>query len=49
MGRVSAAVNFAQVLSGSAEPLNTPEEALTLMKITDAIYKSAETKRPVEL
>jgi predicted dehydrogenase len=48
MGRVSAAVNFAQVLSGSAEPLNTPEEAHTLMKITDAIYKSAETKKPVE-
>ncbi|MDR3170618.1 MAG: Gfo/Idh/MocA family oxidoreductase [Treponema sp.] len=48
MGRVSAAANFIETLQGAAKPLNTPEEALILMKIIDGIYKSAETKKPVE-
>jgi predicted dehydrogenase len=48
MGRISAAVNFIESVTGAAEPLNTPEEALILMKIIDAIYQSAETKKPVE-
>jgi predicted dehydrogenase len=47
MGRVAAAMNFVESINGAAEPLNTPEEALILMKIIDAIYRSAEIKKPV--
>lgn len=37
-------MNFVQCLEDGIEPVNTPpEEALILMRITDAIYKSSET------
>lgn len=47
MGRLGSARNFIEVLQGKAEPLSRPEEAVTLMKIIDAIYKSAETGKPI--
>ncbi|WP_010259830.1 Gfo/Idh/MocA family protein [Treponema primitia] len=49
MGRVANAANFVQAISGKAEPLNKPEEALVLMKIIDAMYKSASSKKPVQI
>ncbi|MDR2739469.1 MAG: Gfo/Idh/MocA family oxidoreductase [Treponema sp.] len=49
MGRVLNAANFVQSLSGKTEAFNKPEEALVLMKIIDAIYKSALTKKPVQI
>jgi predicted dehydrogenase len=49
MGRIDNAVNFIDSLTGKAEPLNTPEEALVLMKIIDALYKSAADKKPVQI
>jgi predicted dehydrogenase len=48
MGRVAASANFVETITGVAEALNTPEQALTLMKIIDGLYKSAETKKPVD-
>ena len=47
MGRVRSAMNFVLALEGKEKPLNTPEQALALMKIIDATYKSAETGKPV--
>jgi predicted dehydrogenase len=47
MGRIGSASNFINTIKGKEKPLNTPEEALILMKIIDAIYKSAEDKMPV--
>lgn len=49
MGRLASARNFVQTLDDRAEPLNTPDQALKLMKITDAIYASAKGGQPVEL
>lgn len=49
MGRIDSAANFIQAIEGTAEPLNTPCQALSLMKIIGAIYKSAETNAPVSL
>ncbi|MDR2097913.1 MAG: Gfo/Idh/MocA family oxidoreductase [Spirochaetaceae bacterium] len=49
MGRTSAAANFVNTLTGAAEPLNTPEQALTLMKIIDALYESAASGKPVSI
>jgi predicted dehydrogenase len=49
MGRVANAANFVRSLAGAAEPLNTPEEALRLMKIIDAMYESASSKKPVRI
>jgi hypothetical protein len=43
MGRVANAANFVQSITEGKKPMNTPEEALILMQITDAIYKSSET------
>jgi predicted dehydrogenase len=48
MGRVASAANFVQMLQRKAAPLNTPDQALTLMRIIEAIYKSADTRRPVK-
>jgi predicted dehydrogenase len=42
-------VNFVQTLEGTAKPLSNAEEGVELMKIIDAIYKSAETKAPVDV
>ena len=49
MGRVRSAANFIRVLEGSEKPLNTPDQALALMKIIDGAYKSAATGKPVAL
>lgn len=49
MGRIRAAANFARCLENSEKPLNNMHEALKLMKIIDAAYKSAETGQPVRL
>lgn len=49
MGRVANAAHFVECVMGNKEPLNTPQEALTLMRITDAIYESARTKSAVLL
>jgi predicted dehydrogenase len=34
---------------GNAAALNTPEEALILMRIIDALYESAASRKPVFL
>jgi predicted dehydrogenase len=47
MGRTAAAANFVKTLAGEAAPLNTPDEALVLMKIIDALYASAASGKPV--
>lgn len=49
MGRVANACNFVESIMGTKKPLNTPQEALTLMRITDAIYESARIKSSVLL
>jgi len=47
MGRIRSAENFILALEGREEPLNTPEQALTLMRVIDAAYESAATGKPV--
>jgi predicted dehydrogenase len=49
MGRVRSAMNFALAAQGKEAPLNTPDEALKLMQIVDAIYASAASGKPVEI
>lgn len=49
MGRKRSAVNFIRTLEGSEAPLNTVEQALSLMKIIDATYESSRTGKPVEI
>jgi predicted dehydrogenase len=49
MGRLRSAANFIGVLEGKEAPLNTPEQAVALMKIIDATYKSAATGKPVKV
>jgi len=49
MGRVASAANFVGAIRGSEEPLNTPEQALKLMRIIDALYASAATGKPISL
>ncbi|HVU22892.1 MAG TPA: Gfo/Idh/MocA family oxidoreductase [Opitutus sp.] len=49
MGRVRSAMNFVRTLEGTEKPLNTPDQALSLMKIIDGAYKSAATGGPVAL
>ncbi len=49
MGRIGSAANFAETIEGRAEPLNTPDQALKLMKIIDALYESAGSGAPVAL
>jgi len=49
MGRIRSAVNFVRAIEGLEAPLNTPAEALALMKIIDGAYRSAATGRPVAL
>lgn len=48
MGRIGSAANFVHTLEGSAPPLNTPDQALALMRIIDAAYASARSGRPVK-
>jgi predicted dehydrogenase len=49
MGRIGSATNFIEALEGKADPLNTPEQALRLMQVIDAIYSSAATGKPVSI
>lgn len=43
------AANFVRAVQGKAQPLSRPEEAVALMRIVDALYKSARTGRPVRV
>jgi predicted dehydrogenase len=47
MGRTRSAANFVATIEGKEAPLNTPSQAVALMKIIDAIYASAKTGKPV--
>ena len=49
MGRSDSAANFIEAIEGKTAPLNTPEQALRLMQVIDAIYASAQTGRPVSI
>lgn len=49
MGRIRSAANFVRALEGLEPPLNTPDQALTLMRLVDAAYQSAQTGHPVAL
>jgi len=49
MGRLRAAKNFALTLAGKEKPLNTPDQAVKLMKIIDAVYASAKSGKPVKV
>ena len=49
MGRTRSAENFVLAIEGKEPPLNTPSQALVLMKIIDAVYQSAEMNEPVAL
>lgn len=46
-GRLAAVANFVETIAGLAQPLSTPEEGVKLMKIIDALYRSAELNAPV--
>ncbi|WP_043582329.1 Gfo/Idh/MocA family protein [Geminisphaera colitermitum] len=48
MGRERSAANFVETITGRAAPLNTPDQAVSLMRIIDAIYASARTGKPVK-
>jgi len=49
MGRSNSAKNFIEAIEGTAEPLNSPVQALRLMQIIDAIYQSASSGKPVSI
>ena len=49
MGRIRSAENFVRSINGEERPLNTPDQALKLMRIIDATYESANTGRPVDI
>lgn len=49
MGRLRSAANFIKTVEGSEAPLNTPDQAVALMKIIDATYKSATSGKPVKI
>ncbi|MBN2640782.1 MAG: Gfo/Idh/MocA family oxidoreductase [Victivallales bacterium] len=49
MGRVRSATNFVRTIRGEEAPLNHIDDAVKLMKIIDAIYKSATSGAPVEI
>lgn len=49
MGRIRSAQNFILAVEGEEAPLNTPEQALALMKIIDATYESARSGAPVAI
>lgn len=48
MGRINSAANFIDAINGKAEPFNTPDQAVKLMRIIDAIYASAKSQTPVQ-
>ena len=47
MGRSRSAANFIMTIEGKEDPLNTPDQALSLMKVIDALYESAQSGKPV--
>ena len=49
MGRQRSAANFIGAIEGTEAPLNTPDQALALMQVIDALYQSADTGQPVSL
>jgi len=49
MGRARSAMNFIRAIEGKEAPLNTPAEAVSLMRIIDGAYESARTGKPVSL
>ena len=49
MGRIRSAENFIRSISGEEAPLNSPSQALALMKIIDATYESATTGGPITI
>ena len=49
MGRERSAKNFILAIQGLEAPLNTVEQALSLMKIVDATYESARSGKPVAI
>ncbi len=49
MGRARSAANFVHAINGKEAPLNTPVQALGLMKIIDATYESARTGKAVTI
>jgi predicted dehydrogenase len=49
MGRLRSAMNFVHAIAGSEKPLNTPDQAVKLMQIVDATYRSAKSGRPVKI
>ena len=49
MGRIRSAENFVRTIGGEESPLNTPDQALALMKIIDATYQSAESGEPIDI
>lgn len=49
MGRIRSAMNFVLTLTGKEKPLNTPDQAVKLMKIIDAIYASATKGKPIQV
>jgi predicted dehydrogenase len=49
MGRLRSAANFIKTVEGTEAPLNTPDQAVALMKIIDATYKSATSGKPVKI
>ena len=49
MGRLDLIGRFLRVLDGEDLPLPNPKEALTLMKIIDAIYESADRNAPIKV
>lgn len=49
MGRIRSATNFVLAIEGKEEPLNTPDQALALMRVIDAAYESANSGKPVAI
>lgn len=47
MGRKRSAANFILAIEGKEDPINTPDQALSLMKVIDAMYQSASSGKPV--
>ncbi len=48
-GREKTVSNFVNSVLGKEEPLSNPSQAVTLMKIIDGIYLSAQQKKPAEI
>lgn len=47
MGRALSAANFIATIEGTAQPMNTPDQALSLMQVIDGLYASAQSGQAV--